>query len=130
MLAYANRYPNPLSRHILTQDVLSCTYDQETNTLHTKKLILKSGKLPRWAPKGIIARAETWVVEDAVVDVLHGTASYMTRNIDHLNVLEVEELMHFQALSSTEYVLLYSSFGSANDVAGQQAKSQQLQHQL
>lgn len=107
MLAYANRYPNPLSQHILTQDILSCTYDAPTNTLHTRKLIFKSGKLPRWAPKGIIARAETWVVEDSVVDVLRGEASYLTRNIDHLNVLEVEELMHFRSLSSDSYVLSY-----------------------
>lgn len=102
VLAYANRYPNPLSNHIHTQDILSCTYDADSDTLHTKKLILKSGKLPRWAPKGIIARAETWVVEESSVNVLNGQASYLTRNIDHLSVLEVEELMHFRRISPNE----------------------------
>lgn len=100
-LAYSNRYPSPLSKHIISQDVIERRFDSDDNTLHTRKLIHKSGKLPRWAPKGIINRAETWVLEDTALDLSKGTLVSTTRNLDHRNVLDITESYSLSRLDSS-----------------------------
>src|ERR1700730_7276649 len=62
-LAFFLRYPNPYAAHVVSCDVVSRTHT-ESGSLLTTRLILKRGALPRWAPKGIITRAETWVIEE------------------------------------------------------------------
>ena len=67
-----------------------------TGSLLTTRLILKRGSLPRWAPKGIISRAETWVIEETEVDPIAKTVSCRTRNLDHVKVMQVEESTFFR----------------------------------
>ena len=97
-LAHANRYPSPYSKHIISQDTLSRQYNAEDNTLITYKLIWKSGKLPRWAPRGIVAKAETYVVERSVLDVAQGVLTSETVNLDHRSVVLIKEKLRFEAL--------------------------------
>jgi len=89
-LAYFLRYPNPFSTHVASVDVLSRTFTAN-NTLVTTRLILKRGNLPRWAPRGILARAESWVIEESEVDALGRVVSARTRNLDHVKILKVTE---------------------------------------
>lgn len=84
------RYPNPYSSHVLSCDVVSRTLSP-SGTLLTTRLILKSGSVPRWAPQGIISRAESWVIEESEVDPNGRIMRCITKNLDHVKVMRVEE---------------------------------------
>ncbi|KAH9853094.1 MSF1-domain-containing protein [Lenzites betulinus] len=114
-LAYLLRYPNPYSSHILSCDVISRDITP-AGTLRTTRLILKTGSLPRWAPKGMIQRAESWVLEESEVDPLGKVMRCTTKNLDHVKVMQVEEHIHIRqaedgrTLQTTEAFFL-SGFG-------------------
>ncbi|CCM00312.1 uncharacterized protein FIBRA_02342 [Fibroporia radiculosa] len=93
--AFFMRYPNPLASHVLSCDVISRTLSP-SGSLVTTRLILKSGALPRWAPKGMISRAESWVVEESEVDPVGRTVRCTTKNLDHVKVMRVEERIILQ----------------------------------
>jgi PRELI-like family len=89
-LAFFLRYPNPYASHVISCDVISRT-PTASGSLVTNRLILKQGSLPKWAPKGIISRAETWILEESEVDPEGKTVRCRTRNLDHVKVMRVEE---------------------------------------
>ncbi|KIY65900.1 MSF1-domain-containing protein [Cylindrobasidium torrendii FP15055 ss-10] len=95
-LAYFLRYPNPYASHIVSVDVINRELSP-AGTLLTTRLILKRGHLPRWAPRGIISRAESWVVEESEVDPLGRTLSCTTKNLEFTKVMKVEESVHIRA---------------------------------
>ena len=93
-LAFFLRYPNPYASHVLSCDVVS--RDQTpSGSLLTTRLILKKGSLPRWFPKGIVSRAEYWVVEESEVDPHGKLVRCVTKNLDHVKVMQVEESVQF-----------------------------------
>jgi hypothetical protein len=63
----------------------------------TTRLILKRGAMPRWFPKGIVSRAETWVVEESEVDPVGRVVRCKTKNLDHIKVMQVEETVVFRS---------------------------------
>ncbi|KAF8343790.1 uncharacterized protein EI90DRAFT_2963644 [Cantharellus anzutake] len=89
-LAFFLRYPNPHAAHVLSCDVLSRTHTSE-GTLVTKRLMLKRGAVPKWLPRGIVSRAESWIVEDSEVDPWGKVVRCTTRNLDHVKILNVKE---------------------------------------
>lgn len=93
-LAFFLRYPNPYAAHVISCDVVSreCT---SSGTLVTKRLILKQGNMPRWFPKGIVSRAESWIVEESEVDPYGKVVSCVTKNLDHVKIMQVEESVKF-----------------------------------
>ncbi|KAF8349799.1 PRELI-like family-domain-containing protein [Amanita rubescens] len=93
-LAFFLRYPNPYAAHVLSCDVIS-RVQTPSGSLLTTRLILKKGSLPRWAPKGIISRSETWVLEETEVDPFAKTVKCRTKNLDHVKVMQVEESILF-----------------------------------
>ncbi|KAJ7785886.1 PRELI-like family-domain-containing protein [Mycena metata] len=95
-LAFFLRYPNPYASHVISCDVVSRSVTP-TGSLLTTRLILKRGAMPRWFPKGIISRAETWVVEESEVDPVGRTVKCKTRNLDHVKVMQVEETVVFRS---------------------------------
>ena len=94
-LAYLLRYPNPVASHIISCDVISREVTP-SGSLLTTRLILKTGSLPRWAPKGIVQRAESWVLEESEVDPLGKVMRCTTKNLDHVKVMRVEEHIHIR----------------------------------
>lgn len=73
LTAFFRRYPNPFARHVLSVDTLSRYIDPVTGRLHTTRLILKRGILPKWARRVLpLGRGgtglDTWVLEESVVD--------------------------------------------------------------
>ncbi|KAI0320442.1 MSF1-domain-containing protein [Amylostereum chailletii] len=94
-LAFFLRYPNPYASHVLSCDVVSREFTS-SGSLLTTRLILKRGALPRWAPKGIVSRAESWVVEESEVDPEGKVVRCQTRNLDHVKVMRVEEMQVFR----------------------------------
>jgi len=98
-LAFFLRYPNPYAAHVVSCDVISRTHT-DSGSLLTTRLILKQGAIPRWAPQGIISRAESWVIEESEVDPFGKFVRCRTRNLDHVKVMRVEESQLFQAVDN------------------------------
>ncbi|GAA5928635.1 hypothetical protein JCM3775_004590 [Rhodotorula graminis] len=113
VLAHNQRYPSPYGKHILSSDVISRTFHPATNSLRTTRLILKRGKVPRWAPQVIQRIDTTWVLEETEVHVgLEGPDGQLeeggsaggprrelrtrSRNIDRTEFMEVFEWQVFR----------------------------------
>ncbi|KAF9066088.1 PRELI-like family-domain-containing protein [Rhodocollybia butyracea] len=108
-LAYFLRYPNPYASHIISCDVISRSVSPSGN-LHTTRLILKRGSLPRWAPKGIISRAESWSTH------WEKTLRCTTKNLEFTKVMKMEESVFIRqteegkTIQTTE-ARVFSGFG-------------------
>lgn len=82
------RFPNPKSNHVLTEDVVSRKV--EGKKLFTKRLLTKKYHVPKWGrngPKWYV----TSIIEESVVDPIKKTVTTYTRNIDlkwFVNVIE------------------------------------------
>ncbi|KAK0550533.1 hypothetical protein OC846_003637 [Tilletia horrida] len=77
--------------------------------LRTTRLLLKKGTLPKWAPKGLIRNAESWVIEESEVELQPSIGNSgepkrnmrsWTRNIDHTTVLAVTEATRFKEVNA------------------------------
>jgi len=51
--------------------------------------------MPRWFPQGIVSRAESWVVEESEVDPYGKVVRCVTKNLDHVKIMQVEEYVRF-----------------------------------
>ncbi|KAH7927373.1 MSF1-domain-containing protein [Leucogyrophana mollusca] len=114
-LAFFLRYPNPYAAHIVSCDVIS-RHQTESGSLLTTRLILKRGALPRWAPQGIISRAESWVIEESEVDPFGKVVRCRTKNLDHVKVMQIEETQLFEQVGNgrtlqTTEAYITSGFG-------------------
>ncbi|KAF8912941.1 MSF1-domain-containing protein, partial [Gymnopilus junonius] len=114
-LAFFLRYPNPYASHVVSCDVISRDLTP-SGSLVTTRLILKKGTMPRWFPKGIVSRAESWVVEESEVDPYGKVVKCVTKNLDHVKIMQVEESVQFaqttdgKTLQHTE-ARVFSRFG-------------------
>lgn len=94
VLAFFLRYPSPISPHIVSVDTVSRRVDVETCRIYTERLILKKGAasaLPKWFPKGVLGKTESWVYERSCVDPISRECEVLTRNLDHRRVMDVWE---------------------------------------
>lgn len=83
------RYPNPNSKHVLTEDVLS--RHVEDNKLLCRRLLTKTNKVPKWA-EGLVGRDNhVLIIEESVVDPMEKTLTTYTRNIGLQKIMSVEE---------------------------------------
>ncbi|XP_053317862.1 PRELI domain-containing protein 1, mitochondrial [Spea bombifrons] len=90
--AFWQRYPNPYSKHVLSEDIL---YREVTpdHKLLTRKLLTKTNRLPRWAERFFPANVAhaVYVIEDSVMDPINKTLISFTWNINHATIMSVEE---------------------------------------
>ena len=93
-LAFFLRYPNPYASHVISCDVISREFTP-AGSLLTTRLILKTATLPRWAPKGIISRSESWILEESEVDPQGKVVRCLTRNLEHVKTMQVHETQTF-----------------------------------
>ena len=93
-LAFFLRYPNPYASHVLSCDVISRDFTP-SGSLVTTRLILKTATLPRWAPRGIVSRSESWILEESEVDPQGKIVCCLTRNLDHVKAMQVHETQTF-----------------------------------
>ncbi|XP_077427288.1 PRELI domain-containing protein 1, mitochondrial-like isoform X2 [Vanacampus margaritifer] len=95
--AFWQRYPNPFSTHVLTEDVIyrEVTTDQR---LLSRRLLMKTNRLPRWAecffPTGM--SRSVYIVEDSVVDPVSRSLTTYTWNLNHTTLMSVEERCVFR----------------------------------
>jgi hypothetical protein len=93
-LAFFLRYPNPYASHVISCDVISREFSP-SGSLLTTRVILKKATLPRWAPKGIVSRSESWILEESEVDPHGKVVRCLTRNLEHVKALKVHETQTF-----------------------------------
>lgn len=67
-----------------------------SGSLLTTRLILKKATLPRWAPKGIVSRSESWILEESEVDPHGKVVRCLTRNLEHVKAMQVHESQTFR----------------------------------
>ncbi|KAM7366684.1 hypothetical protein PAMP_016099 [Pampus punctatissimus] len=97
LAAFWQRYPNPYSAHVLTEDVL---YREVTpsNHLLSRRLLTKTNRLPGWAERFFpahMARA-VYVLEDSIVDLHTHTLNIKTWNLNHNKLMTVVERCLFE----------------------------------
>ncbi|XP_029926748.1 PRELI domain-containing protein 1, mitochondrial-like isoform X2 [Myripristis murdjan] len=95
--AFWQRYPNPFSTHVLTEDVV---YREVTadHRLLSRRLLTKTNRLPRWAerffPSGM--SRSVYIIEDSIVDPVTRSLTTYTWNLNHTTLMSVEERCVFQ----------------------------------
>ena len=87
--AFWLRYPNPHSKHVLTEDVLERRVDSD-GRLHTRRLFRKTNSMPSWIAK-IVPRSpkDIYVVEDSICDANNKTLHVRTVNVGYSNVMVI-----------------------------------------
>uniref|UniRef100_A0A3B5LVD0 PRELI/MSF1 domain-containing protein n=1 Tax=Xiphophorus couchianus TaxID=32473 RepID=A0A3B5LVD0_9TELE len=90
--AFWQRYPNPFSTHVLTEDVVY----REVTTDHrllSRRLLMKTNRLPRWAerffPSGM--SRYVYILEDSILDPVNRSLTTYTWNLNHTTLMSVEE---------------------------------------
>ncbi|XP_017209057.1 PRELI domain containing 1b isoform X1 [Danio rerio] len=90
LTAFWQRYPNPFSSHVLTEDVLFRKVTSE-NLLVSRRLFTKTNRLPRWAERIFPGRRSVYIIEDSVVDLSNRSLTTMTWNVNHAKLMRVVE---------------------------------------
>uniref|UniRef100_A0A3Q1C522 PRELI/MSF1 domain-containing protein n=1 Tax=Amphiprion ocellaris TaxID=80972 RepID=A0A3Q1C522_AMPOC len=97
LAAFWQRYPNPYSGHVLTEDVL---YREVTpsNHLLSRRLLTKTNRLPGWAERVFPAHLSraVYVLEDSIVDPDTNTLTTKTWNLNHNTLMTVVERCLFE----------------------------------
>ncbi|XP_042606489.1 PRELI domain-containing protein 1, mitochondrial-like [Cyprinus carpio] len=89
LAAFWQRYPNPYSTHVLTEDVLFREVTPD-NLLLSRRLLTKTSRLPRWAERvfpGNLSRS-VYIIEDSVVDLGNRSLTTLTWNVNHAKLME------------------------------------------
>ncbi|XP_077958430.1 PRELI domain containing 1a isoform X1 [Gasterosteus aculeatus] len=87
-IAFWQRYPNPYSNHVLTEDIIFREVTP-TNCLKSRRLLTKTSRAPRWMepylPKQMASSA--YIIEDSIVDPQKKTMTTLTWNISHARLM-------------------------------------------
>ncbi|XP_036614900.1 PRELI domain-containing protein 1, mitochondrial-like [Trichosurus vulpecula] len=88
--AFWQRYPNPYSKHVLTEDIVHREVTSDRKLL-SRRLLTKTNRMPRWAERFFPANVahSVYILEDSIVDPQNQTN--FTWNIDHVRLMVVEE---------------------------------------
>ncbi|XP_067301553.1 PRELI domain containing 1b [Pseudorasbora parva] len=90
--AFWQRYPNPHSTHVLTEDVVFREVTSD-NLLLSRRLLTKTNRMPRWAERvfpGNLSRT-VYIIEDSVVDPGNRSLTTLTWNVNHATFMRVVE---------------------------------------
>jgi len=110
-LAFFLRYPNPYASHVISCDVISREFTP-SGSLLTTRIILKTATLPRWAPRGIVSRSESWILEESEVDPHGKVVRCLTRNLDHVKSMQVRETQTFSQVEEGCVGFFFFTFAS------------------
>ncbi|KAK9461365.1 PRELI-like family-domain-containing protein [Lipomyces oligophaga] len=113
-VAYFLRYPNPYAKHVISVDTLD-RYVDEQGRLHTHRLVIKRGKLPKWsqvllASSGINI-SESLILETSIIDPKNQIILAETKNIDFTRIMRVVETSTFRgALAADQKTPVVKAF--------------------
>jgi hypothetical protein len=93
---YWNRYPNPNSTHVLSEDVLSRHIGRD-GRLYTTRLITKTNSLPKWGEKFVPGGTKhVHIIEESIVDRKKKSLITYTKNIGLTKVMSIEERCEYR----------------------------------
>lgn len=95
-MAFWQKYPNPHSKHVVSDDVIHRYVDPQTKCLHTTRLLKKIGKKPKWMNR-FIGESPAFIVEESIVDPRNQTLTTYTKNITLTTFMTVEEKCVYNA---------------------------------
>ncbi|KPP66025.1 PRELI domain-containing protein 1, mitochondrial-like [Scleropages formosus] len=86
--AFWQRYPNPFSNHVLTEDVIFREVTADHRLL-TRRLLTKTNRLPRWAERFFPSNLSrsVYIVEDSIVDPAQRNLTIFTWNLNHTTLM-------------------------------------------
>lgn len=94
--SFWRRYPNPNSKHVLSEDVID-RHIREDGCLYTKRLLTKTNDLPKWGQRFVGNLRKAYIIEESIVDPKKKTIVTYTKNIGTLTkVMNVEEKCEYQ----------------------------------
>lgn len=77
------RYPNPYSSHVLSEDTF---YRHIAGPIiHSRRLLTKTNRLPKWGERFVHSR-HVAVIEESIVDRTNQTFVTITKNIGYTKV--------------------------------------------
>lgn len=91
-IAFWQRYPNPYSNHVLTEDIIFREVTP-SNCLISRRLLTKTSRAPRWMERYLPKKMSSlaYIIEDSIVDPQKRTMTTLTWNITHARLMSVEE---------------------------------------
>ncbi|CAD5118131.1 unnamed protein product [Dimorphilus gyrociliatus] len=92
--AFWRRYPNPYSKHVLTEDVVDrkVILSKDGPLLRSVRLLTKTNSIPKWGEKLVPSAQRTVsIIEESLVDPVRKILKTKTRNIGLTKVMYVEE---------------------------------------
>lgn len=91
-----NKYPNDITTHVVSVDILRREIDPVTKVLRTERLIGVQQPIPRWVNKILGTDGKAYCREVSEVDLKEGTLTLRTQNLDHSHVMSVQETVTYQ----------------------------------
>lgn len=73
------------SKHVLSEDVIS-RYIGTDNKLHSKRILTKTNRLPKWGERFVNTRFAVFI-EESIVDPINKVVTTYTRNITLKNLM-------------------------------------------
>lgn len=108
--AFWNRYPNPLSAHVLTEDTIH--REIRDGKLYTRRLLSKTNPLPKWGQRFYNGKSVK-IVEDSVIDPKAQTLTTYTRNIGFKKVMKVDEKVEYRESKNGTTTVIRSAWISS-----------------
>ncbi|XP_013118210.1 protein preli-like [Stomoxys calcitrans] len=90
--AYWNRYPNPSSVHVLTEDTIS--REIRDGKLYSRRILSKTNHVPKWGER-FYKNTPVKIIEDSVLDPINKTLITFTRNIGFQKIMKVDEIVEY-----------------------------------
>ncbi|XP_055693152.1 protein preli-like [Lutzomyia longipalpis] len=87
-LAFWQKYPNPHSNHVLTEDTVQ--REVRDGKLYSKRLLSKTNRVPKWGERFYNAKSVK-IVEESVCDPREQMLVTYTRNIAFTKIMSVTE---------------------------------------
>ncbi|KAL9654660.1 hypothetical protein ABK040_006722 [Willaertia magna] len=104
--AFWHKYPNPLSPHVLSIDVLDRWIDEEGN-LHTVRLMTcKDRAVPEWISNVVGGKNYAYVIERSMINLNEKQLVMKSKNISYESLISVEETCRYTVdKENTEHTL-------------------------
>ncbi|XP_070850760.1 protein preli-like [Drosophila suzukii] len=90
VVAYWNRYPNPSSAHVLTEDTIQ--REVRDGKLFSRRLLSKTNPVPKWGAR-FYNNLPVKIVEDSVLDPVKKTFTTFTRNLGMTKIMAIDEIV-------------------------------------
>ncbi|XP_055855906.1 protein preli-like [Episyrphus balteatus] len=108
--AYWNRYPNPSSSHVLTEDTVS--REVRDGKLYSRRILSKTNPVPRWGERFVNTNSVK-IIEDSVLDLKKRSLVTFSRNIGFKKIMRVDERVEYLEQKDGTTIAIRTAFISS-----------------